>query len=137
MTAARDDASGKAGPASERIDKWLWQARVFKTRSLAAKIVTDGGVRLTRDGTTTRVEKPSASVKPGDQLAFLHGDRLRVLEVLACGVRRGPAAEARLLYADHSPPKEAMEPPTAPRDKGAGRPTKKDRRDIDRLNETQ
>lgn len=137
MTAARDDANGNAAPTSERIDKWLWQARVFKTRSLAAKTVSDGGVRLTRDGTTTRVEKPSANVKPGDQLAFLLGNRLRVLEVLACGTRRGPAAEARLLYADHSPPKEAMEPPPAPRDKGAGRPTKKDRRDIDRLNETQ
>lgn len=138
MTAGRECADERgAAPSSLRIDKWLWQARIFKTRSLAAKTVADGGVRLTRDGATARVAKASALVKAGDQLAFLLGNRLRVLEVLSCGGRRGPAAEARLLYADHSPPKEAAEPSTAPRDRGAGRPTKKDRRDIDRFNETQ
>lgn len=138
MTTRGDAPSRPNGaPPAERIDKWLWQARIFKTRSLAAKAVNDGSVRLTREGNTTRVEKASANVKPGDRLAFLLGNRLRVLEVLACGARRGPAAEARLLYADHSPPKEAVEPPIAPRDKGAGRPTKRDRRDIDRFSEPQ
>jgi ribosome-associated heat shock protein Hsp15 len=136
LTAPCEEAKrGLAAPVSQRIDKWLWQARVFKTRTLAAKVVAEGGVRLTRDGATARIEKASSTVKPGDHLVLLLGDRLRVFEVLACGVRRGPAAEARLLYADHSPPKHERETPVAARLKGAGRPTKKDRREIDRLGE--
>ncbi|MGE0408386.1 MAG: RNA-binding S4 domain-containing protein [Amphiplicatus sp.] len=120
---------------SQRIDKWLWRARLFKTRSLAAKIVSSGSVRLTRGGTTRRVDKASFAVSAGDRLAFMSGPRLRLVEILACADRRGPAAEARLLYADHSPPSAPAfgAPALAQRDKGAGRPSKKDRRAIDEL----
>jgi len=118
--------------AAQRIDKWLWCARIFKSRTLAAEFAGGGGVRLTRAGMTARVEKASAMVRPGDRMAFLLGDRMRVLEVKACAVRRGPAAEARLLYDDLSPPKSAA-PNAGDRAKGLGRPTKKERRAIDRL----
>lgn len=122
--------------ASTRIDKWLWQARMFKTRTIAAKFVSDGHVRISRGETTARVEKPSAAVRPGDTLVFNRGERLFVLRVVACGERRGPASEARLLYEDLSPPppeKGSIAPQPFAREKGAGRPTKKDRRAIDTL----
>ena len=79
---------------TQRIDKWLWFARVIKTRTLAADLVTAGKVRLNR----TRVEKPSQIVKAGDVLTIAIGTRVRILEVRAPGTRRGPAPEARLLY---------------------------------------
>lgn len=101
MTAPQNATA--SAPASQRIDKWLCCARIFKTRSMAARAVSAGGFRLTRDGATIRVEKASAMLRPGDRLAFLLGGRLRVLEIAACGARRGPAAEARLLYTDCSP----------------------------------
>lgn len=112
---------------SVRLDKWLWFARFFKTRSLAARTVTQGGVRVNG----TRVSKPSAAVRSGDLLTFSQGDRTRVVLVLAAGTRRGPAPEAAALYEDRSPPvppKAALNPRY---DKG-GRPTKKDRRRLDR-----
>lgn len=119
---------------SQRIDKWLWCARFIKTRTLAGKLAASGAIRLTREGETTRVAKASALVRIGDHLAFLSGQRLRVIEVKAFGLGRGPAAEAKLLYTDHSPP---LSKPGAPeagaRDRGAGRPTKKERRAIDRV----
>lgn len=130
MTAAAGDPSG-----AQRIDKWLWCARMFKTRTLAAKVVAAGGVRVTRGGETQRLDKPSALVRPGDSVVFLLGERLKVLEVVACGLRRGPASEARLLYADRSPPPPPKNapPPAGERLRGAGRPEKKERRAIDRL----
>jgi ribosome-associated heat shock protein Hsp15 len=81
-----------------RIDVWLWRARFFKTRSLAARIVEDGGVRLSRGGERTPIDKPSRAVKPGDVLAFPHGRRWLAVRVEALGERRGPAPEARGLY---------------------------------------
>lgn len=81
-----------------RVDVWLWRARFFKTRSLAARFVEDGRVRLTRDGTETRLDKPSRSVKVGDGLVFAIGGRLIAVAVEALGERRGPASEARALY---------------------------------------
>lgn len=122
-------------PGVQRIDKWLWCARMFKTRTLAAKIVASGGVRLTRGGETQRLDKPSALVRPGDSVVFLLGERLKVLEVIACGARRGPASEAQLLYADRSPPPPPKDipPPAGARPRGAGRPEKKERRAVDRL----
>ena len=125
-----------AGPSSQRIDKWLWCARLFKTRTLAAKIVSAGGVRLTRAAETIRIEKPSTLVRIGDKVVFLIGDRLKVMEVQACGLRRGPASEAQLLYVDRSPPplsKDQTADVGAGRGRGAGRPTKKERRAVDRL----
>ncbi|MGC9956588.1 RNA-binding S4 domain-containing protein [Roseiarcus sp.] len=81
-----------------RIDVWLWRARFFKTRSLAARVIEDGGVRLTRGGARSPVDKPSRAVRPGDVLAFAQGQKWVAVRVEALGVRRGPATEARALY---------------------------------------
>lgn len=111
-----------------RLDKWLWHARFFKTRSLAASQVSDGRVRVNGE----RVEKRATTVGPGDMLTFTTGRAVRVIEVRAIGTRRGPAAEAQALYADHSPPlppKDAV--PENPQFEGKGRPTKRDRRQGD------
>jgi ribosome-associated heat shock protein Hsp15 len=83
-----------------RIDVWLWRARFFKTRSLASKVVEDGRVRLVRGGVETRLDKPSRSVKAGDQLVFALSGRLIDIRIAALGERRGPAPEARTLYED-------------------------------------
>ena len=82
-----------------RADVWLWRARFFKTRSLAAKFLDDGKVRLTRSGEQTRIDKCARPVKIGDRLVFALGGRLIAVEVAALGERRGPAEEARTLYA--------------------------------------
>jgi ribosome-associated heat shock protein Hsp15 len=81
-----------------RIDVWLWRARFFKTRSLATRVVEDGGVRLTRGGARSPVDKPSRAVRAGDVVAFPQGPRWLAVKVEALGVRRGPAVEARALY---------------------------------------
>lgn len=82
-----------------RIDKWLWQARFFKTRSLAAGIVSAGHLRLNGK----RMSKPGHAVAAGDVLTFAQGGAIRVVRLLAPGHRRGPAPEARLLYEDLAP----------------------------------
>lgn len=121
-------------PRSEqRLDKWLWFARVVKSRTQAAALVTEGQVRVNK----TRAEKPAMSVKPGDILTIgVHG-RVRILEVVLPGEKRGGAPEAALLFKDHTPPPPPRERPIAEapdgeRDPGAGRPTKRDRRLIER-----
>jgi ribosome-associated heat shock protein Hsp15 len=81
-----------------RADVWLWRARFFKTRSLAAKFVESGAVRLSRAGVETRIDKASRTVKVGDGLVFALGGRLTAVRVDGCGERRGPAQEARGLY---------------------------------------
>lgn len=81
-----------------RVDVWLWRARFFKTRSLAAQAVEAGRIRLSRSGQDLRLDKPSRAVKPGDGLVFAVGGRLTAVRVEAVGERRGPAAEARALY---------------------------------------
>ena len=81
-----------------RVDVWLWRARFCKTRTLAAKVVEEGRVRLTRAGQETRLDKPSRAVKVGDALVFALGGRLTAIRVEALGERRGPPAEARALY---------------------------------------
>ena len=111
--------------AKLRIDKWLWQARFFKTRSLAAKQVSSGHVRLNGN----RVQKPAQAVGPGDVLTFPQGRIVRVVRVEALGTRRGPAVEAQTLFADLTEKKDA--PPKNPGFEGKGRPTKKDRRALD------
>jgi ribosomal 50S subunit-recycling heat shock protein len=85
-------------PQSVRVDIWLWRARFFKTRSLAAKIVEEGRVRLTHAGAESRLDKPSRTVRPGDELVFALGGQVTAIRVEAVGERRGPPAEARLLY---------------------------------------
>lgn len=109
-----------------RIDKWLWQARFFKTRGLSAKTVSAGHVRVNGQP----VSKPGRAVAPGDVLTFPQGPHVRVIRIAALGTRRGPAPEARGLYEDLDPPRPQAPAPKAPRYEGGGRPTKKDRRDI-------
>lgn len=84
----------------QRLDKWLWCARVAKTRAACARLVEAGTFRINRQPT----DKPHARVRPGDVLTFALGERgeVRVWRVLALGARRGPAAEARGLYEDLS-----------------------------------
>jgi ribosome-associated heat shock protein Hsp15 len=77
-----------------RIDKWLWHARFHKTRVLAQDAAVRGHIRLNG----RRIEKASAEVRPGDLLTLPRGREVIVVRVLACGIRRGPASEARGLY---------------------------------------
>ena len=117
-----------------RLDKWLWQARFFKTRALASRAISGGGLRL--DGQV--MAKPHRSAHPGQVLTFSQGARVRVIEIKAVGSRRGPAAEAALLYHDLAPPPPPGEKPQTPpafedRSRGTGRPTKRDRRVTERL----
>ena len=107
-----------------RLDKWLWQARFFKTRALAAKLVSEGKVRVN----AARVSKPARTVAPGDTLTFPQGRAIRVVRITALPVRRGPAPEARRCYEDLSPPAPERDP-AAPVP-GGPRPTKKDRRNL-------
>jgi ribosome-associated heat shock protein Hsp15 len=79
-----------------RLDKWLWQARLSKSRTLAQKWIEAGAVRVNR----VAAAKTSALVKPGDVLTFAQGPVIRVVRILAFGHRRGPPAEARALYED-------------------------------------
>lgn len=131
------DDSGTAALASIRVDKWLWYARFFKSRSLAAKVVQSRKLRIN----SVVVTKASAAVKVADVLTFAQGKHIRVVRLLDLGTRRGPAAEARLLYEDLAPitPKSADDDapagpaPVAQRDAGAGRPTKAERRALDKL----
>ena len=85
--------------AGQRVDIWLWRARLFKTRSLATKSVQNGQVRLTQSGQTRRLTKASAVVRAGDRLTLPLNRQIVRLEILGLGDRRGPAPEARLLYA--------------------------------------
>jgi ribosome-associated heat shock protein Hsp15 len=114
-----------------RLDKWLWYARFCKSRTLAAKLCASGRIHL--DGAI--VQKPHQQVRAGDVLTFPLGAHVRVIKILALGSRRGPAPEARRLYEDLQPPDQSAvrEPPPAQRARGSSRPTKAERRAIDRL----
>ncbi|MEM8986323.1 MAG: RNA-binding S4 domain-containing protein [Pseudomonadota bacterium] len=130
--------NNKNGDAEkQRVDVWLFRARFFKTRTLAGKIVQAGGVRLSRNGATERLQKPAQEVRPGDTLVFQTGARTRIIDIVALGPRRGPAREAAGLYEDRSPPpaprEKSFQPSVPARAPGAGRPTKKERRAIDAL----
>ena len=122
---------------SQRIDKWLWFARFAKTRTQAAGLVSTGRIRINR----VKVSKPATTVRPGDVITAALGRRVRVVEILDVGVRRGPASEAMGLYDDLTPPAEVpisggresrRDSTFGARVPGAGRPTKRDRRLIDR-----
>ncbi|MGD9830562.1 MAG: RNA-binding S4 domain-containing protein [Hyphomicrobiaceae bacterium] len=122
--------------ASQRLDKWIWYARLVKSRTLAARLVSEGKVRRNKE----RVSRASASVIPGDVLTIVLGPKVRILRIVAPGTRRGPASEARLLYEDLTPPEpakveQAATPPRehGEREHGSGRPTKRERRETDRL----
>jgi ribosome-associated heat shock protein Hsp15 len=127
--AARDGDQAQ----SRRLDKWLWFARIAKTRTTAAGLIEDGKVRLNR----SKVSKPSQSVRAGDVLTVAIGPQVRVLKVLALGERRGPATEARVLYEDLAAhigvTLQAAPNDVGRRPPGAGRPTKRDRRQTERI----
>jgi ribosome-associated heat shock protein Hsp15 len=82
-----------------RLDKWLWYARFYKSRTLAAVACSSGRIRING----VPVAKSHRHLKPGDVLTFPHGSHIRIIRVLALGSRRGPASEARLLYQDLAP----------------------------------
>ena len=97
-----------------RADVWLWRARFFRTRALAAKAIEAGDVRLSSQGASRMLEKPATAIRPEDGLTIRlparlpngrAGAALRTVRVLALGERRGPAHDARALYADldHAP----------------------------------
>ena len=133
-------------PGTQRLDKWLWFARFVKTRTLAADIVIAGKVRLNR----ARVEKPAQTVRAGDVLTLNLNRRIQLVRVLGIGERRGPSAAAQSLYEELTAEGDVIKPqlPSSPlgvawgpserspvrRPMGSGRPTKKERREIDRLN---
>ena len=115
---------------SARVDQWLWSVRMTKTRSDASAACRGGHVKV--NGKTA---KPASAVKVGDRVeAYLH-DRERILEVRTVIVKRVGASIAVDCYVDHSPPPPEREEdvPVFRRDRGAGRPTKRDRRQLDRL----
>jgi ribosome-associated heat shock protein Hsp15 len=99
----------EASQARQRIDKWLWFARIVKSRTLAAKLVSEGHIRVN----ATRIETPAKSVGPGDVLTIALEREVKVLRILANSDRRGPYSEARLLYDDLSG-RESSDPPVQP-----------------------
>jgi len=129
MSAETQSSSG----SRQRIDKWLFFARMMKSRSLAQSHIQSGRVRINGE----RVGQPSHPVKPGDKVELSLERRDVVLVVKLAGERRGPYEEAKLLYEDLTPPpdetKRLSSYEQAMRTAGAGRPTKKERRAIDRL----
>jgi ribosome-associated heat shock protein Hsp15 len=109
----------------QRLDKWLWHARFCRTRTLASKLAAAGKIRIAG----AVIVKAHHAVKPGDVLTFPLGPHIRTVRILALAQRRGAAPEARTLYEDLAPPSpRAVQPPSS-----GPRPTKADRRAIDRL----
>ncbi len=129
---------------SQRIDQWLWFARIAKSRTLAQALIERGKVRVNR----IKIEKTSTTVKPGDVLTLSLGPRVISIEILGIGSRRGPASEAQALYRDLAPLRPRA-PSTSQLSKGpvadgsivrqairldgSGRPTKRERRLTDRF----
>jgi ribosome-associated heat shock protein Hsp15 len=138
-----------ATDSGQRLDRWLWFVRAIKSRTQAAALVTDGKVRVNR----VRIDKPGQTVRPGDVITVTIRGKVRVLRMLAAGTRRGPPVEARTLFeevvaAPQSPvglaTADTAAAPTGPRmadpdvaaprrQRGTGRPTKRERRQTDRL----
>jgi len=114
----------------QRIDKWLWHARVVRTRSAAAALSDAGLVRING----ARIDTSSRPVRPGDVVTIALDRNVRVLKVIGYAERRGSAETVRALYEDLTPPpaprKELI---GGEREDGSGRPTKRERREIDRL----
>jgi ribosome-associated heat shock protein Hsp15 len=129
MTDEKQPFSG----SRQRIDKWLFFARMVKSRSLAQVYVQNGSVRVNGE----RVVQPSHGVKAGDRIELSLERRNVILIVRLPGDRRGPFEEAKLLYEDLTPPPDETKRLTrfeqALRAPGSGRPTKRERRAIDRL----
>jgi ribosome-associated heat shock protein Hsp15 len=119
-----------SGAAGTRVDRWLWAVRLFRTRSAAAEACRAGHVPVN----DTRV-KPAATVRVGDRVRVRGGPRERVVEVARVIEARVGAPVAAECFVDHSPapPPRETTPVFAVRDRGAGRPTKRERRDLERL----
>ncbi len=113
----------------QRIDKWLWHARVVRTRSAASALAASGHVRVNSE----RVTASSHLLRMEDVVTVALDRRVRVLKVAGFAERRGGSEDGRALYADLTPAPKAAPPPVAAREPGAGRPTKQERRAIDRL----
>jgi ribosome-associated heat shock protein Hsp15 len=117
----------------QRIDKWLWHARVVRTRSAAAALAGSGHVRINGQ----RIDAASRAVRPGDVVTVALDRAVRVLKVLSFAERRGSADDARVLCEDLEPaPPRSAAPPDQPaglRQAGIGRPTKRERRAIARF----
>jgi len=113
-----------------RVDKWLWAARFFKSRTLAAAACAGGKVDVNDQGI-----KPSRALRPGDLLEITLPRGKRIVRVAALAARRGSAAAAARLYEDLTPPPppRGARPLPVYRPRGAGRPTKRERRMVDRL----
>ena len=128
----------KVGPDdnARRLDLWLWFARFFKSRTLATRFVQSGRIRVNNDV----IKKAHHNLRVGDVLTFPKAEQVRVVKLLDLGLRRGPAQEAQALYEDLSPPAPKREGRKAGantvagvREPGSGRPTKQQRRALDRL----
>jgi ribosome-associated heat shock protein Hsp15 len=119
---------------STRVDRWLWSVRAFKTRTVATEACRGGHVSVNR-----AVTKPATTVRVGDVVTIRVDGRDRVLQVAEVIDKRVGAARAAECYHDHSPapPPGAWKAPRLVRDRSAGRPTKRDRRLIDRLRDRQ
>lgn len=116
----------------QRLDRFLFFARAVKSRTLAQKLIEAGAVRVN----SSRTLASDARVVAGDVLTMTIHGRVLVWRILSAGSRRGPASEAAGLYEDLSPPPLPRPDPALPpglRPPGAGRPTKRERRDTDRL----
>jgi ribosome-associated heat shock protein Hsp15 len=115
----------------QRVDRWLWNARVVRTRVLAARLAASGHVRVNGQ----RIDAPGRALRVGDVLTIALSARVKVLRVLAFAERRGGAEQASRLYDDLSPPPEPAPSLLASprRDPGAGRPTKRERRAVERV----
>jgi ribosome-associated heat shock protein Hsp15 len=116
--------------ASGRVDTWIWAVRLAKSRSAASTACKGGHVRVNG----ARV-KPAHTVRAGDEVRVRQGDRERIVEIVKVIAKRVGAPVAVECYVDHSPPPPPREKtlPVAVRERGAGRPTKRDRRNIDKL----
>ncbi|MBR2535276.1 MAG: RNA-binding S4 domain-containing protein [Hyphomicrobium sp.] len=137
MTKAPEAEPGQ----SQRLDQWLWFARITKSRTLAQSLIERGKVRVNKQ----KVERSSYGLKAGDTITFSSGPRVRVFTVKAFGARRGPAVEAQALYEELTPAADGTKSTVKEnadtshalasgiRPEGAGRPTKRERRQTERL----
>lgn len=115
------------GVEATRVDRWLWAVRLCKTRPDAAAACRGGHVRV-----NDRLAKPSTMVSPGDRVRARLGETTRIVEVVRIIQKRVGAPDAVTCFLDHTPPPPPVEAPVAIRDRGAGRPTKRDRRMLDK-----
>lgn len=120
--------------AKQRVDKWLFFARVVKSRTLAGKLAEAGKIRVN----SNKINSASYQVKVEDVLTITLERKILVLKILAPGEKRGPYVEAKELYEDLSPEPVKRDasgfvPPPAQREPGSGRPTKKERREMDKF----